>query len=186
MCPDRQLLSVYIDQELPSPWKEKLEAHLSQCPTCSDRASRYRAFSNALRQQSAGDTEDAKARVWKALHRTVGSAPATIPFPSRPRRGVNIPIPVAVAAVLVVAITAAFVGGPLLSLRNQDQTMARIGTEVPGVIPVSDMASVLQYLEAQNSSTEIVIIRLPETRSFISSGEPALVRAADYTRRIGP
>lgn len=186
MCPDRQLLSVYTDQELPSPWKEKLESHLSECPDCAERAGRYKAFSSALRRQGESDTEEAKARVWKALHKAVASPAAATVFPSRHRRGINIPIPAAVAAVLVVALVAAFVGGPLLSPRNQDQTMARLGTEVPGIIPVSDMAGILQYLDSQDSSTEIVIIRLPETRSFISSGEPALIRAADYTRRIEP
>ena len=186
MCPDRQLLSVYIDHELPSPWREKLEAHLSKCPSCASRTAQYREYSEALRDGPETDAEEARARVWKDLSKVLTPAQATVPFARRRRNVVNLPVPAAVAAVLVVALAAAAIGGPLLASRGQEQNMARIGSDVPGIIPVSDMAGILQYLDSQDASADIVIIRLPETRNFISSGEPALVRAADYSRRIAP
>ena len=30
-CPDKDLYSAYVDGELQSPWKEKIEAHLVSC-----------------------------------------------------------------------------------------------------------------------------------------------------------
>ena len=54
--------------------------------------------------------------------------------------------------------------------------------ETPGLAPVSDMNGVLQYLSGGGNG-DILILRLPESRSFISSGEPAIIRAADYSRR---
>jgi len=48
------------------------------------------------------------------------------------------------------------------------------------------MGSVLSYLEAQDSVGEIIIIKLPDTSNFSFSGEPALVRAADYIRSPAP
>ena len=40
-CPDSDLFSAYVDGEVPSPWKEKLEVHLETCKECNDRAERY-------------------------------------------------------------------------------------------------------------------------------------------------
>jgi hypothetical protein len=56
------------------------------------------------------------------------------------------------------------------------------GLEGPDLIPVADMSGVLQYLGNRDSGGDILILRLPETRSFMSSGEPAILKAADYTR----
>jgi hypothetical protein len=43
------------------------------------------------------------------------------------------------------------------------------------------MESVLQYL-GSNDTGDILILRLPESRNFASYGEPAIIKAADYTR----
>jgi len=40
-CPDSDLYSAYIDDEVPSPWKEKLEAHIHSCPKCKKMTDRY-------------------------------------------------------------------------------------------------------------------------------------------------
>lgn len=52
-CPDPSLFSAYADGEVPSPWKEKLEAHLSSCAECSKRVSRYKAFSSIIAADGA-------------------------------------------------------------------------------------------------------------------------------------
>jgi hypothetical protein len=49
-------------------------------------------------------------------------------------------------------------------------------------IPVADMNGVIQYL-GNDDTADIVIIRLPESKSFMSFGEPAIVKAADYSGR---
>lgn len=43
-CPDSDLYSALLDGEVPSPWKEKLEAHLDQCPNCKIISDRYSAI----------------------------------------------------------------------------------------------------------------------------------------------
>jgi len=191
MCPDRQLLSVYLDGELPSPWKEKLEAHLDACPVCAARLGEYRQAALALRSAGPGAQtrspeaeEAAKARVWRALAHRGAHQPGRGPAPRLWRRPVVLPLPA--AAALAIALIAALVGGPLLASRSRDQSIARLGSEAQDVIPIADMSGVLSYLESQDSSTDILIIKLPESRSFIPSGEPALVRAADYMRSSAP
>jgi hypothetical protein len=54
--------------------------------------------------------------------------------------------------------------------------------EIPGIIPAAtDLNGVLKYLGADGS--DIIILRLPENRNFSRSGDPAIIRAADYSRR---
>ncbi len=40
-CPDSDLYSAYVDGEVPSPWREKLEAHIASCRECAERTNRY-------------------------------------------------------------------------------------------------------------------------------------------------
>jgi hypothetical protein len=47
--------------------------------------------------------------------------------------------------------------------------------------PVSTINEVLQYLGSQEAA-EIMLLRLPESKNFSSSGEPVLIKAADYSR----
>jgi hypothetical protein len=61
---------------------------------------------------------------------------------------------------------------------------AGLGIEMQ-TIPVSDMSGVIQYLENDDSG-DIVIIRLPESKSFMSLGEPAIIKATDYAGRRIP
>jgi hypothetical protein len=57
-----------------------------------------------------------------------------------------------------------------------------MGLDLQGMVPVSDMNGIMQYL-GQEDTADFVIIRLPESRNFVSSGEPTIVKAADYSRR---
>ena len=59
MCPDKQLLSVYHDGELPSPWKEKMAAHLQGCAACQAVVASYARLSAVLRTEAA-EGPDAK------------------------------------------------------------------------------------------------------------------------------
>ena len=48
ICPNKDLYSVYIDGELPSPWKEKLEAHLKDCSECRTVLNSYEELSRKI------------------------------------------------------------------------------------------------------------------------------------------
>ena len=58
-CPDSDLYSAWVDGEVPSPWKEKLEAHMSHCPDCKKRSERYRGL-HIVMQKSAPGMDDAQ------------------------------------------------------------------------------------------------------------------------------
>jgi hypothetical protein len=190
MCPDRQILSLYFDGELPSPWKEKMEAHLETCAGCRQRLEAYRAFSSDAGMIGEDEIGAAKERVWLKL---------TAPAPVKPggnkgffreslwNRSVTLPLPAAAAIFIVIAFFA------ILSLRGQRVAVfsgtppvaSAIDMDVHGIAPVSDMNGVLQYLSSQDAS-EFMIIKLPESRSFSRFGEPALLKAADYSGNSSP
>ncbi|MDR2257911.1 MAG: zf-HC2 domain-containing protein [Treponema sp.] len=200
MCPDHQMLSVYLDGELPSPWKEKMEKHLAFCASCRDRLESYGEISRHLKRAEAAPAEaeavpagtvfageaaleGAKDRVWLRLQNL--EAPRRRPGPAIWRRSVSIPLPAAAAAAVIFCIALAAVlfrqntGTPQM----QDMATAGVDLDVRGIMPVSDMHGVLQYLGDQDTG-DIVILRLPESRSFMSSGEPTLLKAADLPARV--
>ncbi|MDR2109871.1 MAG: zf-HC2 domain-containing protein [Spirochaetaceae bacterium] len=183
MCPDRQILSVYFDGELPNPWKEKLETHIETCPECRARLDRYRYLVRSLgetgEQSGALPTDAVRERIWENLTRR---ASASIPPRALWRRSVSIPLPVAAAAaaILVLAFTMIIRGRPW-PVQTPDMMMGSIGLDLQG-IAAQNINDVLRYLSDEDNA-DIVIIRLPESKSFQSLGEPTIMKAADYVRR---
>jgi hypothetical protein len=186
MCPDREILSVYLDGELPSPWKEKLESHLEGCARCRERLETYGAVRRAaLDRPAAGAMEAAKERVRAGLERRTGTGPC----PRRRNAGiwgrrVAVPLPAAAAAaaVFVVILALAWIGRPAL---GDPETALAAEIDMRGTIPVSDMSGVLQYLGGEDAGN-YVILKLPESRNFTSTGEPLILKEADYrTSRQG-
>lgn len=203
MCPDRQILSVYLDGELPSPWKQKMEAHLSECPQCRERLASYRLISRRLEpaagpggtatDQAAADAAmvaAAQERVWLRIAGSANTERRITSFPARRdlsglwRRTVSLPLPAAaaltaVAAAFVIVLASAWLRQPPAVQPQNTSVAAGIDLDLQGMIPVSDMNGVLQYL-GDTDAGDIVILRLPESRNFRSSGEPTILKAADY------
>jgi len=204
MCPDPQLVSIYLDGELPSPWKEKMEAHLAQCSACRDKLENFKRLHELFKQnthqtrtiaeRSSANAEEetylsepeivesAKNRVWSKME--FGRR-----FHTRSRvwqKRLSIPLPAAAAAVILVILAAMWVRGGFTRQPVNHSAIANMilasEEEMPGIIPTAaDMNGVLQYLGSDGS--DIIVLRLPESRNFNRSGEPAIVKAADYSRR---
>ena len=199
VCPDRQLLSVYLDGELPSPWKEKMESHIDGCPACARRLEAYRrvALGKAAAAAGEGDAalDAARTRVWQKLEQSMGAdippaGTATSPRAVRRgatvwRRNISIPLPAAAAAIVLLVALAFLLVLRVTSTEGMSGMTFASDAEIdaPGIIPVSDMEDVLQYLGGRDNG-EIIILRLPESRNFVNYGEPSIVRAADYSRTV--
>jgi len=52
-CPDLDLYSVYLDNELPEQYKEALEAHLKECSSCRAKFEKMKSLHNILAEDSA-------------------------------------------------------------------------------------------------------------------------------------
>jgi len=190
MCPDRQIVSLYLDGELPSPWDGKMEAHLESCEKCRAALAEYRSIKDYLSGDKEKHQAGAQERVWQKL-----TAPSLVISPEPRRatgisrvwsRNITLPLPVAAAAALVFVVLIALVG-----LRGQPQSApvlqeqiaaSAMGLNDNGMVNIQDMAGVLQYLSSQDNG-DFMVIRLPESRTFSRVGEPALINAADYSRR---
>jgi len=189
MCPERQIISLYYDGELPSPWKEKLEVHLSNCPECRAVLAEYGNLGSCL-----SDTPDevlltAQERVWKKLSsleslKTGAEAWQTKPRPRAWKWNITIPIPLAAAAALVIIASLTFIGVSALnrSPAHNQVAAANIAFDEQSIVPVTDITGVIQYLSTQGLG-DFMVIRLPESPRFSRAGEPVLINAADYSRR---
>jgi hypothetical protein len=191
VCPDRQLLSVYFDGELPSPWKEKMESHIAVCPHCAEQLRIYKDIN-----LTAGEEEtalvSAKERVWQKLEQDESSAPqnSSRVFPANRavwRRRISIPIPAAAAAVVLMALLSFLIGVRATgTLENSGMGGAmnfasEAEFDMPGLISASDMENMMRFFD--NSDTgDTIILRLPEFSGF-DYGEPAILTAADYSRQ---
>jgi hypothetical protein len=97
------------------------------------------------------------------------------------RRKVPLPFTAAlaaVAAVLAIVFTTILARQPEIPAIIESPLAAEIDMNVQGLVPVSDMNSVLRYLESTDNG-DIMIIRLPESRKFMNAGEPMILKA-DY------
>lgn len=166
------------------------------CPACRDQLERFRRCSQVLR--GGGNTaafkdspampamEKAKDRVWEKLRPLDAAAWGREQRKSFLERTVAVPLPAvaAAAAILFIAFALVLSRRPVAVPQNQEAMAATGMMDMQGIVPVSNMNDVLQYLGNQDT-TDIVIIRLPESKSFSSSGEPTILKAADYSRRAG-
>jgi hypothetical protein len=204
-----------MDGELPSPWKEKMEAHLAECSVCKANYDNFKKLQEHFKKdnhqwrtvvelaerdpQEPLPTErelmeKSKERVWRSLETKQRFRKYSVW-----KRRFSIPMPAVAAAAVVIALLAAVIlhGNPFGGSSTNNYNLAHQNIEqlniepvnffiaeedtIPDITPVSDINSILQYLGAGDSN--VIILQLPESKDFKRSGEPAIIRAADYSGR---
>lgn len=178
-----------------------MEAHLACCPGCRKALEGYRRVAAMARLENDGEAiGGVKERLWRKL----GVQESRVSPPdrglvqgesgdrrSRPspwNRRVSLPVPAAVAAaaLFLFAVLFALRGGLSRPLPFGDpDALISIEQDEEAIVPVSDMNGILRYLRNQERG-DIMIIRLPESKNFSGSGEPTIINASDYSRRIPP
>jgi len=205
MCPDPQILSIYIDGELPSPWKEKIEAHLIKCPLCREKHESFNQLHELFKKDTSvnrkyveriidepaeertytqEEMQEAKDRIWNNIEAKRNTRSNIW------RRRLSISLPAAAAAAVIFAlVTILWIRGETIFQTgiagrqpeaNQKVNIISAEDEIPNIIPAADINGVLQYLASDGA--DIIILRLPESSNFSRTGEPAVLRAADYNR----
>jgi hypothetical protein len=209
MCPDPQLLSIYLDGELPSPWKEKMQDHFAQCPKCKEKLENFRRLQELFKEDRAvkrtfverivdepseprtyteQDLIQTKERIWNKIEKRQ----CFMPRSGLLQRKLSIPLPAAAAAAVIILLLTAFWIRGANQVEPSENTNFILAAEmdniqeIPGIIPAADMSGLLQYLSPQNTGTNIIILQLPESKNFFRSGEPAMIRAADFSRNDVP
>ncbi|GMO55884.1 MAG: hypothetical protein Ta2G_15480 [Termitinemataceae bacterium] len=207
VCPKKEMLSIYHDDALPPQWKHAMEAHLASCPKCQQVLVSYKTVRDAICEPSLSDTAAAGERVLKKLNENNIADLQNEPRSERPgrqmrvrrlaKRRIAVPLPAAAAAsaVLIITLSMLFLG------KNQnDGTQIEVADglivqEAPiptlpvdydsqtyqDFAPRGNIQEVLKYLsENQDDDQEIVIIKLPEKKSFTRIGDPKMYNKMDF------
>jgi len=193
MCPDHQLISTYLDGEMPSPWKEKLEEHLTKCSACKAKFDNYTLLRRLYLEETNEKQQEiaAQSRVWRGLTSRRRVKPAAGLW----QRRVSIPLPAAAAAAVIILLIAVIwirgnqtTNNSIAASQPQAADLAGFSfaadDEIPVILPDTDFNSLLQFF--YSDGTETTIIRLPESRNFYRTGEPGAIKAADYQRNHIP
>ncbi len=180
MCPDRELLSAWIDGEVPSPWRETIARHLEACESCSQLVASMNQTHALFSSDAAlidASAEPARVRVEERLGFAAVRGPAT--SGAFWARRYPVPFPVAAAAALALAV----LGFALAESgrRNADLCMAvrRAFEATPVATSGMGIESIIEYISKQNSAVNINITLPPEAFGGVS-GEPFIVREADF------
>jgi hypothetical protein len=163
-----------------------MEAHLALCPECRAVLAAYRRVGTELGPPEENLTA-ARERVWAKLAEA-GVDSSGLYRAGRKRiwnRSVTLPLPAAAAAAaLVIGVFLVLLGTGEKARPLPPEPVAAIGLDDRGIVPMQDMNGVINLLSSQDNG-DFMIIRLPESRNFSRSGEPALINASDYPRRQG-
>jgi len=195
MCPDRDLVSAYVDGEVPSPWKERLEEHFASCPDCAALVGRYGELGEALRVDSseAAVLAAAQERGRARLEGLLAARPAAVPGPRRvaiPRawgRSISLPIPVAAAAALLVLLLGgttaalAFRPGANGSAVQAAVASGEIAPSAQAQAQPASMNDLLRYLDSSDGQITLTI-NLPSGATFGSAGKPVIMRQGQVLR----
>jgi hypothetical protein len=178
MCPDKQLLSVYYDGEIPSPWKEKMASHLAVCDSCRAAVDAYGALSKTLHDDVP---IAASPRRWEPeAARPLGTRRLAL----RTRR-LALPLPfAAAAAVALVVLGAALLLAAGFRHPVDTRTVAEgIALEAQIMPEISTMGDALRFIESDElfaeSQSSYVIMRMPENKTFYNFSNPQIRNAAN-------
>lgn len=179
MCPDRDMLSAYIDGEIGAPWDGVIGAHAASCARCGAILDELNGTRRALHGESAPDWKGPMERVRRGILAHAAARPAPSPLW---RRKVPVPIPLAALAavfVLCLGVALAFV------LFRSNVGLVRITkasagvTEIQIAAPIGDLEALIRLIGGEDPSTED-IITLPKNVRLIPVGEPRMGKAGDF------
>jgi anti-sigma factor RsiW len=182
MCPDREILSAWLDGEIDAPWDRALEEHVGSCPECRVLLERLEAVRRTLLEAPVPDWRPAMERVRSSLVARGFASEKAAPVW---RRRVSLPVPLAVAAGLLVMLLA---GALAVSVVRSSFGLVRItrqgsgGTEIRIAAPVGDLESLLQSVDKDAGSLEGVIV-LPKDVQLLPVGEPLMGKETEFSRR---
>lgn len=185
MCPDETLLTAFVDNEVPSPWKDRIELHLEQCERCRARVETYRTLHLSLISADSIDStqlahaaqrirlsleETEKAASMQGAYRLAARYPILSALSSR---RVSVPLPLLVASVLLIVFFAGLAFGIFGAGRYANQALA-LSTRLPATTN-ANIESLVSSLSQTNPS-QVVTIRAPGTMlTPLSSAAPVYV-----------
>jgi anti-sigma factor RsiW len=179
MCPDREILSAYLDGEIGAPWDTAIAEHVDSCDRCREIYGRLEQTRRVLRGEPPLDWREPMERVRRGIR--AGVPPVRPPLPVW-RRAVRIPLPVAaLAAALLLTLGISLA----LSVVRANIGFVRItrapagGTEYQFAVPVDKVEALLKSVGGGDAGREDVMT-LPRNVKLIPVGHPRMGKAAEF------
>jgi len=183
-CPNPDLLSAYFDGEVQSPWSERIQQHIGECNRCRHALARLKSLRGVLLADEEPGFQEAQRRTRARLSSIRPGHRLRVRRFWRAR--VIVPMPAMAAMLLVLlgmgAILVLFAtrpNFPFMSIRRQPSGV----TEVQVAAPIEDLEQLLKSLD-QEPGNQQIIITLPKDTEFLQFGEPEMLRAEEYSRRV--
>lgn len=181
MSRDDEILSAYLDGEVPEPFASRVREMIEQREEVRNTYNRFATLSQRLSSEPEPDFSASHARVWSRVNSRVGTSHG----PSVWTRRVGVPVPlIAAAALLVVALTGLTMWS---ALRPQDAgTYLSQAQGVDVTISVNDtqMELIMEWLSKENMLGD-VNIQLPADREYRMLGDPVLLRMPPGQEPVG-
>jgi len=184
-CPNADLLSAFFDGEVESPWSERIRDHIEECEHCRVALMRLERLKEVLHADREPEFEESLERTRDRLRSSSRAAHEWRKLAFW-RTRISVPLPAVAAMFLVfLAMSVALIffstrpSFPFMSIKRQPSGV----TEVQVAAPIEDLQQLLQSLDREAAS-QAIVINLPENAEFFQIGEPKMLLADEYTRRL--
>ena len=180
MCPDREIISAYLDGEIEAPWNAAIAEHIVSCPTCTLLHAQLAETRRILKEENLPDWRAPMERVRRALRAHTPPLRKEVPLWERK---VSMPLPVATLAAALVL----FLGVTLVLTQLRPRIgLVRItkapagGTEIQISAPISELETLLKSVGAEDTAREDVT--LSKNLRLLPVGEPRIGKAAEFPK----
>jgi anti-sigma factor RsiW len=182
MCPDDALLSAFVDGEVPSPWKERIEAHAEKCPSCGGKIKALRSLSLLLHKDEAS----AEIRALQAAESRIGARLGSFEKPplgdvqgsglaarlsSVLGRRIVVPMPYLAAGLFALVFMAGITLGFLSPVARASRLLASASKTLPA--SQASYETIVQYM--RQHAADAVMIEMPSSAAFSQMGTPVFV-----------
>ncbi|MDC7227445.1 MAG: hypothetical protein PQJ61_11840 [Spirochaetales bacterium] len=177
MCPDKELISAWHDGETGRRWSEEITMHITDCEDCAAEAGRLDSLSILLHESKIPGEKEIRDRVYNAIERrrAVGSSEAFW------RRHIDISMPVLLSAAAMLIVFFAAVLFAFQRLEAVPEVVEEIQPEPEISLQVISLEDAAAILLSDDSGFD-VLITIPSGDALSVTGEPQLIREADYRR----
>jgi hypothetical protein len=179
MCPEASTLSAFFDGELNGSKKDSVERHIQECPACKATLDLFSSQRNILRTDIPviPENPDRLEHFWNY----VGNS--RLGRVHGPRR-IAVPLPLAVAAAVVLAAATVLNFLPLGRNPMPDILVVETRPQAPTVVSLSispgELDDFFAVLEGSKVSGDDSIHTLPAELPVARFGDPLIVRPASF------
>ena len=179
MCPDDALLSAYVDDEIPSPWKERMGTHMGECRRCSEKIEALRSLDRSLLALDSETERESLSQARKRIAFSIDFAAThsyakiglTERFRSLWSQRIALPMPFLAAGLLALVFLVGVSLGFFSPFASTARTMASASKTTSPQAATLDL--MIQYMK--QSSIQPVMIEMPQESVFSQLGNPVIM-----------